>query len=164
MPIYRFKIDSPLTTQVVLQRIQGLARAAPGFWQSIRGVFGRDRTQSTPFIGAVEGESFRLHRDIAYRNSFLPRISGRVVATPAGTRIIVNMFLHPIVGAFMLFWLSGVGIAALTSFNTLHGTTSPVLVPLGMFVFGVALTLGGFYPEAVKARRLLEQGIGVAGG
>jgi hypothetical protein len=27
-----------------------------------------------------------------------------------------------------------------------------------MFLFGLALIVGGFFPEAVKARRLLEQG------
>jgi hypothetical protein len=29
-----------------------------------------------------------------------------------------------------------------------------------MFAFGVALTAGGFYPEAFKARRILEGHIG----
>jgi hypothetical protein len=68
------------------------------------------------------------------------------------------MYLHPLVLAFMLFWLGGVGLGAVAALRQGDGGAA-TLVPIGMFVFGVALTLGGFYPEAIKARRLLEQHI-----
>ena len=48
----------------------------------------------------------------------------------------------------MLFWLGGVVLA------TAHYRDG---AEVGMFIFGVALTLAGFYPEAFKARRLLER-------
>jgi len=69
------------------------------------------------------------------------------------------MYLHPLVLVFMLFWLGGVGLSAVASLRQGEEGAS-TLVAIGMFVFGVALTLGGFYPEAIKARRLLEQHIG----
>jgi hypothetical protein len=159
MPFYRFQIDTPLQTPVVLQRIQSLTRVAPGFWQSMKQAFSRDRVPGTPFIGTVEGDAFYLYRDIRYRNSFLPRISGQVHAVPAGSRVSVRMHLHPIVAGFMVFWLGGVGIGAWAIFNASRGPAMPALIPAGMFLFGVALTLGAFYPEAIKARRLLEQGV-----
>ena len=68
------------------------------------------------------------------------------------------MNLHPLVLAFILFWLGGVGSAAITMLR--RGKASEALIPLGMFAFGVALTLGGFYPEAIKARRILEKQLG----
>ena len=71
------------------------------------------------------------------------------------------MSLHPLVLVFMLFWLGIVGLGAAAALRRGEGGMG-TLIPMGMFVFGVALTLGGFYPEAIKARRLLEQHFGQA--
>jgi hypothetical protein len=160
MPFYRFQIDSPLTALAVLQRVEALVRDAPGLWQSIKESFGQDRESDAPFIGKIDGDAFHLRRDIRYRNSFLPQINGRVVATPTGTRVFVTMHVHPLVGAFMLFWFGGVAFGTCVAFSHLPIGAAPTLIPIGMLVFGTALTLGAFYPEAFKARRLLEQGIG----
>jgi hypothetical protein len=163
MPLYRFHIDSMLTTQEVLQHIRALTRDAPGAWQSIKESFTDRRESSVPFIGGVDGNTFHLRRDIRYRNSFLPQLKGHVEANAGGSRIFVTMHLHPVVGVFMLIWLGVVGIAALAILRSGHIGAAPSLIPFGMLVFGVALTAGGFYPEAFKARRILEQAVGVAG-
>jgi hypothetical protein len=44
-----------------------------------------------PFIGSVQDHSFRIRRDIRYRNSFLPLVWGHIVPTPTGTRVIVTV-------------------------------------------------------------------------
>jgi hypothetical protein len=155
MAIYRFQLRSDLSTQAVLERIQALAREQPGFGQSLKESFGWRKEGSPPFIGRVEGNDFKLYRDIGYRNSFLPRIRGRVSAYRDGANIDVTMYLHPFVLVFMLFWLGGVAAGAVTLLG--HGKGSEALIPLGMFFFGVALPLGGFYPEAIKARRILQE-------
>src|SRR5262245_58927278 len=158
MPIYRFQIHSHLTTQAVLERVKTLGREAPGFPQLLKESFGVRPDGAPPFIGKVEGSEFKCYRDIRYRNSFLPRITGRVDADVDGAKIDVVMYLHPFVLVFMLFWLGAVGVGAVAAFRQADvGAVS--LVPDGMFVFGVVLTIGGFYPEAIKARRLLEQHI-----
>ena len=105
---------------------------------------------SPPFIGTVQDDSFRLRRDIRYRNSFLPLVWGRFISTPTGTRVSVTMFIHPLVALFMAFWLGMVGYGALKDRST------PPVVLWGMFIFGLALTAGGFFPEAIKARRLIS--------
>jgi len=158
MALYRFQLRSDLSTQAVLERLQTLAREQPGFGQSLKESFGWREGDSPPFIGRVEGNSFKLYRDIRYRNSFLPRIRGHVSAYRDGTNIDVTMYLHPVVLVFMLFWLGGVGASAVAMLG--HGKGTQAFIPLGMFVFGVALILGGFYPEAFKARRILEEHIG----
>ena len=159
MPLYRFQMQSHLATQTVLERVRALVRETPGFRQSLKEAFGLRPDGAPPFIGKVEGSEFKCHRDIRYRNSFLPRIAGRVDSDHNGTRIDVVMYLHPLVLVFMLFWLGGGGVGAAAALR--QGDGGPwTLVPIGMFVFGVALTLGGFYPEAIKARRLLEQHLG----
>jgi len=66
-----------------------------------------------------------------------------------GTRIVVTMFMHPFAFAFMLFWLGMVGHGAMTD----RSASSTGL--WGMFIFGIALSIGGFIPEVVKAKRLL---------
>jgi len=162
MPVYRFHIDSPLAKQPVLLRISVLVGETPGFWQSIGEMlsFGGRPRGRPPFVGTVEGDEFRIYRDISYSNSFLPQIRGSVVSTPDGTRIVIAMFLHPIVAAFMMVWLGACGVFAAAGF-ALQGLSSVAgLVPAGMFLFGVALMFSGFFLEAFKARRLLEKGIG----
>ena len=66
------------------------------------------------------------------------------------------MFLHPIVALFMLVWFSGVGAGVVSFSNPMHPL---LIVPVGLLVFSVALVCRGFFPEAIKARRLLEQGL-----
>lgn len=75
---------------------------------------------------------------------------GRMVPTPAGTRVVVTMRMHLLTMVFMLFWFGGVGFAALTE-NSAHSASL-----WGMFLFGVALCTVGFVPEAMKAKRLLS--------
>jgi hypothetical protein len=152
-------MQSHLTTQTVLERVRALVRETPGIRQSLRGDSGLRPDGASPFIGKVVGNEFKCHRVIRYRNSFLPRIAGRVDSDHNGTRIDVVMYLHPVVLVFILFWLAGVGLGAVASPRQGDGGAWS-LVPVGMFVFGVVLTLGGFYPEAIKARRLLEHHIG----
>jgi hypothetical protein len=101
------------------------------------------------FVGSVQDYSFKLRRDIRYRNSFLPRIRGHLVVIPSGTRVMVLMFVHPGVGVFMMFWLGITGYAALkASSSSANGIW-------GMFAFGLALLAAGFFPEAKRAKRLL---------
>ncbi len=160
MPFYRFQIDSPLPTQTVLLRIRALVREKPGSWQSIKESFGRRPDDCPPFIGKVEGDAFRMYRDIRYRNSFLPQVRGSVVSTSRGSRVLITMHLHPLVALFVLFWLSAVGTGALAAFNSQNGNSGLALIPAGMFLFGIVLTVGAFYPEAFKARKLLEKSVG----
>ncbi len=161
MPFYRFQVDTPLTKLAVLERIRAVSRKAPGFFQSIQESFGGREGGCPPFIGNVGENTFWLYRDIRYRNSFLPRVRGRVVSTSVGTRVFVEMYLHPLVGAFMLLWLGGIGSVAVSFVR--RAETLGAVFAAGMFMFGVALTLGCFYPEALKARRLLEECIRAGG-
>ena len=61
------------------------------------------------------------------------------------------MFLHPLVALFMLIWLGVVGRGALVDRSTPHAFL------WSMFIFGIALTAGGFIPEAIKAKRLISE-------
>jgi hypothetical protein len=159
MAFYRFQIRSQLTTQAVLERVKALAREAPKSKQWLAEALGWRPEGSPPFIGKLEGNSFMLYRDIQYINSFLPQIKGTVDSCVNGTRIHIFMYLHPFVLVFILTWLAATGLSACVALSR-GDTGSSVLVPLGLFIFGLVLSLAGFYPEAMKARRLFEQHIG----
>lgn len=166
MPIYHFAFDVPLPSQVVAARLQAFVRQPRGFFESIRNSVaspfkvGSSDNSEPPFLGKVNDDSFRVRRDIRYRNSFLPLIWGRIASGAGGSHLSVTMFLHPFVAAFMAFWFSGVGYGA-WRFLTLpsHANKFGSFIPAGMFVFGIALVCGGFFPEALKARRLLEDAV-----
>jgi len=151
VPFYRFQIEVNVPTQVVAERLRSIVREKPGFWESMAWM---SRGPASPaFVGTVQDDSFKIRRDIRYRNSFLPLIRGRIVPTGTGTRVSVTMFLHPLVAVFMTCWLGIAGNIA---------SASPVpLVPWGMCIFGVALTIGGFFPEALKAKRLISDVVDV---
>jgi TRAP-type C4-dicarboxylate transport system permease small subunit len=68
--------------------------------------------------------------------------------------VIVLMFMHPVVTIFMAVWLGFVGFAGWQI--AWRGTGATILIPIGMFLFGLALSGGGFFFEALKARRILE--------
>ena len=156
MPIYRFELEARLGTQAAIARIKELVGPPRSFWTGFS--FGAGDDATPPFIGKIEGDSFRVRRDIHYRNSFLPLVWGRISSVSMGTHISVTMFLHPIVALFMAVWFCGVGVGA---WSFLHAPRSTdhwaSIVPVCLLVFGVALVCGGFFPEAMKARRLLEQ-------
>jgi len=108
-------------------------------------------SERKPFIGTVEDNSFKLRRDIWYNNSFLPRIRGSIVWTPNGSQVSVTMSIHPAVAVFLVIF-----IAILLPGMFAHGFD---IGSMGMAGFAVALTCIGFFPEAIKARRLLTEAI-----
>src|SRR5438552_3137022 len=157
MPFYRFHLDTALPESAAFERVQEVTRPRRTFRESIAAAFRRDVAAGPPFLGTVGRSSFRLRRDIRYRNSFLPLVWGRIVPSPGGSRINVTMFLHPLVALFMIFWFSGLGYAVVQLWvHRKEAVPFAVLIPAAMILFGVALVLVCFIPEAIKAKRLLE--------
>ena len=72
------------------------------------------------------------------------------------------MRLHAFTAIFMVVWFAGVGsnLAARSLSDLRKGAGT--LVPIGMLAFGVLLAVGGFYPEAFKAERLIRQALAAA--
>jgi hypothetical protein len=153
MPLYRFHIETRLSPPAAMARIMGMVGLPRS--SSVEGL-GPGDDASPPFVGKVEGDVFRIRRDIRYRNAFLPVIRGRITSLPMGARVSVTVRLPPAVALFMSAWFAGLvaGVASLS--EPMH----PLLViPAGLFLFGAGLVCGGFFTEALKARRLLEQGL-----
>jgi hypothetical protein len=158
MAFYRFQIDASIPAATVVDRLRTavgpmrpFGRNRPAGFFATR-PFGADPGEKPepPFVGAVQNESFRIQRNIAHRNSFLPLLDGRISPTPSGARINVTMSMQPLVFVFILCWLAMVGHGALTDRSTNHALL------WGMFVFGILLALVGFFPEVDRAKTLLS--------
>ncbi|MBA2684248.1 MAG: hypothetical protein H0U66_07150 [Gemmatimonadaceae bacterium] len=149
LPFDNFRIDSALTAAEVHNALAAAVEPRKRFRLS-RG--------QCPFEGELGIDSFTLTRIINYRNSFIPRIRGRIITTSSGSTVEGTMSLHPAVLWFMSFWFGllilfggGIWVSMLAK-----GVWQPMgLVPLGMFAFGWTLTSGAFTLEARKARALL---------
>jgi hypothetical protein len=61
-----------------------------------------------------------------------------------------EQFIHPLVAVFMAVWFGMAG-----QLSSPEGS----IVPWGMLMFGVVLTLAGFIPEALKAKRLISEAV-----
>lgn len=158
MPFYRFEIRSPLPVAEVADRLRSMIGPPLAFREGFERSFGMDRKEYPPFIGSINDGSFRVRRDIRYRNSFLPRIAGKIIPLATGSSTRVTLYMHPFTIVFMAIWFFMVAVAALDGprpFASQEGR----LIPIGMFVFGLVLCLVGFVPEAIKARRLLRSGV-----
>ena len=153
MPLYRFEFEVTEPLDTVVMRLQSATRSRRGFLETPRNVVAPSNEPEQPFVGTVGKSSFRIERDIHYRNSFLPQISGSVAPVSRGSRILLTMFIHPFVAVFMLVWLSMAGFFVWEALA--KDESSDIYFSIAMFAFGVLLTLGGFVPEAVKAKRLL---------
>lgn len=98
---------------------------------------------------------FQLERVIVYRNSFLPRIYGRVYPLEKGSRIQIVMTLSPIAWVVMLGfvgWFAPLtGLFSHEIFYSGHGVK-----PAAIIGFGYLLVMLGFGLEALAARRLLK--------
>ena len=151
-PKATFTIDTTLSTSELSAALNAVTE--PQQW------FRWGATEGKLFHGECSGDGFTLWRIITYRNSFLPIIEGRITPAISGCRVAVTMRLHRFVAAFMIFWLGFVGVS-LVFFVTvaLNGSMElipGVLVPLGMLVFGIALTSGAFWWEVKKTRPLIQ--------
>jgi hypothetical protein len=164
MPLYRFHLDTPLPESAALERIQELTRPHRSVREwvafNVTNVTREGITVGPPFLGKVGGSTFRLRRDIRYWNSFLPFVWGRIMPSGVGSRINVTMFLHPFVALFMIFWFSGLGYAVVQLWvHRKEAVPLAVLAPAAMILFGLALVLVCFIPEAIKAKRVLESAL-----
>lgn len=157
MPVLITTIHTDLTLDQARNRIASLIEEPTSRWQawfSHQSV----RANGRPFLGRLDGVSFKMTRIIVYRNSFLPVIRGRIAQGDLGANVRLVMTLDPLVALFMLGWFTALGAGAFSSAETAGWWAA--VVPMGLCVFGAALTLGGFIPEAFKAKRLLCEKLG----
>jgi YD repeat-containing protein len=156
MPFYSFHLNVPAQPDVVAERVRRVVSPAPTFWETLALSWRLRKASGSPFLGSVENLSFRIRRNIQYRNSFLPMIRGKITSAPTGSRIDVFMYMHPFSLVFMLVWF---GLLVLTESRIVDANIARSFFPKGMAIFGLALSLGGFFFEALKVMPLLSEAV-----
>jgi hypothetical protein len=126
---------------------------APGLKESFREMWNRPNKEGPPFTGKVRYRTFRISQVVRGRNSFIPWVWGHVEQTPTGARLKVTMLMNPFILVFTLFWLAMVGWGIWTENRD---TRAPLII---MFAFGAVLSVGSFFWEAAKAKRLLSNAV-----
>lgn len=119
-----------------------------------------NQDDSKPYRGYIVGNSFKLVKIIAYRNSFIPQIHGQIIPNISGTEIKIKMRLNTLVLIFMIIWFTGVGAgcaAGLSSISENPDFEPGSLLVLGMPIFGYVLMTGAFKIESIKSKKLLAK-------
>jgi hypothetical protein len=159
LPFENITFKTKLTPQEVMERLQRVVEPERSFQ-----LFRASRTRrEKPYQGFVYRSSFLATRNIQYRNSFNPTISGTVLTGDDHTTVNIKMRLPLFVSIFMAIWCGGVLFAvvmiALRSIeeNKFHAM---IFVPLLMLVFGYGLVTGAVKFESIRSRnyffKLLE--------
>lgn len=159
MPMYRFEIRSPLTVAKASQRLSGLMQPAPNFGTRVQELL-RNAPETTPLLGAVSNDSFRARPDSRNQNSFLPVVHGEILPSSQGTtvRVVVRLHLGVLVVLAALYTFGVLATASPEAAGV--GSTLDGLICLVAATFIVAAGLKvGFYPEARRIRRTLEDAL-----
>lgn len=142
---------SKLDRAEVLRRLQG---AVDSEW-----TFGGGKG----VVGRVGDGGFRLRMRIGYRNSFQTYMFGAMQAEGRGTRIVARTGMHPAAAVFMTLWISVVGLGAAIGVAGLIQAQPGeavqgliILVPVGLFAFGIALVGIGRWIARNERARLVE--------
>jgi hypothetical protein len=153
----RLLIRTRLTPGQVEEVLHKLVRPKGSLFQELDIPVG----SGPPFVGRVEGNRFKFHRVITGRNSFLPIISGEIVATEEGTVLRGSMRLAIVVAIFITLWISATTYGALDWLSRASQTSDVMggVIALGMPIFGLVLTVVGFVPERRKAISLLSEAL-----
>lgn len=117
-----------------------------------------ERDRKILFQGTVTLHRFDIRRIVSYRNSFLPHATGTIQPCAIGSRVSIDLRLHPRILAFAGLWFGlvslgciGVVIAVLVGVELFP----QMLIPFGMLLFGSCLSGGGFWLEVPKTKRQL---------
>lgn len=152
LPYARVSIQTTTPLSAVIAALEAHIEAPRVRWG-----FSRDHA---PYTGTLTESGFEIHRIIHYRNSFLPRIRGQFEALPQGTIVHVTLSLHPLVLAFLLFWLcTWYGILLpVAVIGMLAGDVPPEIVPfIGLPLLALVAFWGAFWYEAKRSQRDLAQ-------
>ena len=157
LPYEDFYITTRLKPDEVQQRLEDeISPVNGGLFK-----FGSFSSPSgTYFEGFAVNGMFEIKHGINYRNSFLPQIKGTTEAYLDGSRVHIKMKMLTFVTLFMCFWLSFAALAGVVVLITAINKkqfSAVALMPFVMFLFGYALTMGGFKYESRSAKnKLLE--------
>jgi hypothetical protein len=161
MPYRYCTISSALPLPEAVARLRKLIEPKRTFMEALEAGLSPRPKDAPPFRGYLKNNTLRVSRAISYGNSFLPVVLGRLCTSPhGGTTIKLQLFVHPAVVVFMLLWFGGVVGSLVSTVSAAFPTEGGVDgVAVGMLIVGAGLVVVGFYPEAIKAEKLIRNAV-----
>jgi hypothetical protein len=161
LPFENYLLKTNLSADEVLGRIKNSIENKKPFRFSI---LKDDYTK--PYTGQIIGRTFKMTRNINYRNSFLPNIYGQITSFLGITTVKIKMRPNMIVLAFISLWLGTVGLICITIlFGVLFKSKfiakdTPLIalfMPFLMFATVYLMTYFGFKVESKKSKKFLDE-------
>jgi hypothetical protein len=154
IPFVKVKYRTNLSIDSVLEKLDSIIEPKKNT------VFG-GLSYIKAFSGELFDDNFIIIRNIEYRNSFLPIIKGKIFRENEYTIIEMFLRMHLFVIIFLCIWLSiPFMLICLLLFNSLIKKTSSlgtIIMPVGLFLFGYFLMIGGFNYENTKAQNIIKE-------
>lgn len=108
------------------------------------------------FNGQILEDSFKIRRNINYRNSFLPVINGVLEETDYGTKVTIKARMESFVRIFMYIWFGIISLACIvTLFSDLEFPFK--FIPYFMLFAGILTAVLQYKYEIKKAKAMLEE-------
>jgi len=118
------------------------------------------RTGNKAFEGELKDGRFNMRRILNYKNSFAPQIDGRFEPDASGSRIDVNLFIHPL-GLAVMGIIIGMaflaGLVMLLLVPSEGGFNWRGLLPIAAIPFATGMMLFGFNMERDKTISILSK-------
>jgi Cytochrome oxidase complex assembly protein 1 len=152
VPFYSFHVDVPAPPDVVAERLRVAIGKPPSFWERWKSSWKRPQGSQLPFLGSMEGRTFRIRRSTQYRNSFLPVIRGSILPTPSGSRVNVFLYIHPLAIFYLLF-------LGLAEWQFIRANIARPYVPAFIIVFWLAVIVVRFFYETLKLIPLFSEAV-----
>lgn len=143
----KFLIETNKTKDEILQIIKDNT-------SEHRGVFFLNNGEY--FNGKILENSFKIQRNISYRNSFLPVIIGKIEENDSGVKVSIKMRMNLFIKGFMTFWFTFVILFCLMV-PFLHFDMPFCFIPYIMLVFGIVIVVLPNRIETRKAKEKLEE-------
>ncbi|WP_338814353.1 hypothetical protein V9L05_03175 [Bernardetia sp. Wsw4-3y2] len=159
LPYENLTYKTHLSKEEILKRLNN--KTEPEQWIRMSGVFSSGKHKE--YEGVINENSFKISRIIGYRNSFLPRIEGKIEEGKGSTLIHIKMRLHTFVLVFLVIWLSVMFIAAtflITTFSreVSHQSISSLasFTPFLMIIIISIVTILAFHYEGNKSKEFFQ--------
>jgi len=152
LPFERFTLASPHRADVLVKRLRTQTGAMAARVLDEAG---------SRFSGVASADGFRLVANTSNRNSFKPMARGVWSPDGQGSRVDVTLTLPTPTLVFMLVWCTLIlAMTGMTIFQPSSGKPQPefwMLMPLGLLLFGYALTILAFWEGAARTRLELKK-------
>ena len=146
IPFEKIVYETKLPINTVLDRLHSIIEPEHNYFYDTT-----IREYVKLFRGKLSDKSFKIVRNINYRNSALPVIKGKIIQEDEKVTIIVSIRTNLFTIIFMQFW------TFIHLFMILVTSIYFLMVTFPIFIFGIGLTLHGYNIESKKAKEIFSE-------